>query len=40
MRHVLKHPFRALGGFALLAGLFLGLATPAQAFPSRRRKSI
>ena len=38
MRHVLKHPFRALGGFALLAGLFLGLATPAQAFPIFARK--
>lgn len=38
MRHVLRHPFRPLGGLALLVGLFLGLATPARAFPIFARK--
>ncbi|WP_243303813.1 hypothetical protein [Geothrix oryzisoli] len=38
MRHVLRHPFRPLGGLALLVGLVLGLVTPARAFPIFARK--
>jgi hypothetical protein len=38
MRHVLKHPLRALGGLAVLAGLFLGLAAPLRAYPIFARK--
>ena len=38
MRHVLKPPLRALGGLAVLAGLFLGLAAPLRAYPVFARK--